>query len=155
MALQESKQLDEHHLLSDSDPMLLLAKLDNDTPRFHQAMNGPHSDQYFQAMELELETLYKMDAFDVVPCSEADGRTILDSTWAYKAKRYPDGRIRKYKARLCVRDDQQEHGIDYFDTYAPAVSWTTVRLLLILAATLSFKDKTGRLYIGFCAGKAQ
>ena len=32
-----------------------------------------------------------------------------------------------------MRGDKQVHGIDYFDSYAPVVQWTTIQLTLILA----------------------
>ncbi len=41
---------------------------------------------------------------------------MLPSTWAFKIKRYPDGRVKKFKARFCARGDRQKEGIDYFDT---------------------------------------
>ena len=62
---------------------------------------------------------------------------VLPSTWAFRCKRYPDRRVRKLKARFCVRGDTQIEGIDYFDTDAPVVSWITVRLLLILSIVLN------------------
>jgi len=34
------------------------------------------------------------------------GANTLPLTWAYKLKRYPDGRPRKFKVRLCVRGDK-------------------------------------------------
>ena len=58
---------------------------------------------------------------------------VLDSTWAFKIKRYPDGTLRKLKARFCVRGFQQIEGVDYFETYAPVVSWMTVRLIFAIA----------------------
>jgi len=66
---------------------------------------------------------------------------ILPSTWALKRKWYPDGRIRKYKARFCVRGDQQKFGFDYDETYAPVVQWSTVRMLLTLTMKLGLKTK--------------
>jgi hypothetical protein len=66
---------------------------------------------------------------------------ILDSTWVFKRKRTPDGQVKKLKARFCVRGDQQIEGIDFFDTYAPVVSWSTVRLLLILSVLLGLATK--------------
>ena len=51
----------------------------------------------------------------------------------FKRERYPDGTLKKYKARFCVRGDQQIEEIDVFDTYAPVASWITVRLLLVLS----------------------
>ena len=66
---------------------------------------------------------------------------VIRGTWAFKIKRYPDGLVKKLKARFCVRGDCQIKGVDYFDTYAPVVSWNTVRLLLILTAQLGLATK--------------
>mgnify|MGYP003551355284 FL=1 len=96
-------------------------------------MNGPDADGYYRAMSDEMEQMELKDPWEVVPlASVPEGANILDSTWAFKRKRYPDGRVRKLKARFCVRGDQQIRGVDFFDTYAPVVGWSTVRLLLIL-----------------------
>ena len=66
---------------------------------------------------------------------------VFPSTWTFKIKRYPDGLIKKFKARFCVRGDQQVHGVDFFETYAPVVQWTTIRLMLILEVLLNLKSK--------------
>jgi hypothetical protein len=58
---------------------------------------------------------------------------VLPSTWAFKIKRYPDGQVKKFKARFCARGDRQKEGIDYFETRAPVVQWLTVRIVMILA----------------------
>ncbi len=62
---------------------------------------------------------------------------VLPSTWAFKIKSYPDGRVKKFKARLCARDDRQTEGVDYFKTWAPVVQWSTVRIVMILAIKLN------------------
>ena len=36
----------------------------------------------------------------------------------------------KFKAQCCVCGDLQTAGVDYFETYAPVVQWSTVRLIL-------------------------
>ena len=64
------------------------------------------------------------------------GAKVLPSTWVFKIKRYPDGRLRKFKARFCVRGDLQEQGVDYFESYAPVIPWSSVILMLVLAAHL-------------------
>ena len=41
-----------------------------------------------------------------------------------------DGVPYKFKGRFCVRGDLQKEGVDFFETYAPVVQWSTVRMLL-------------------------
>ena len=59
----------------------------------------------------------------------------------YKVKHYPDGRVKKLKARLCVHGDQTIEGVDYFKTYATVVQWPTIRIMLILSVALNWKFK--------------
>jgi hypothetical protein len=61
---------------------------------------------------------------------------VLSSTWTLRCKRYPDGLIKKLKALFYVRDDKQLEAVDYIETHAPVVSWTTIRLMLIPAFIL-------------------
>ena len=57
--------------------------------------------------------------------------------------------IKKFKARFCARGDQQLEGIDFFETYAPVVQWTTVRMMLILEILLNLKSKQGGVTAAF------
>ena len=74
---------------------------------------------------------------------------VLPGTWAFKIKRFPDGLIRKLKARFCVRGDKQIYGTDFFDTYAAVVKWETVRLMLVLSAQLSLATKQVDFTVAF------
>ena len=58
---------------------------------------------------------------------------------------------RSLKLAFCARGDQQRKGIDYFETYAPVVQWTTVRLMLILEVEvlLKLKSKQGDITAAF------
>ena len=49
------------------------------------------------------------------------GANILQSTWAFKKKKYPDGGLKIYKARFCVCGDQQTEGVAAFEAHAPAL----------------------------------
>jgi hypothetical protein len=64
---------------------------------------------------------------------------VLPGVWALKRKRYPDGSIRKLKARYYAREFEQVEGVDYFETFAPVVMWLTVRLLLIMSILLELE----------------
>ena len=41
-------------------------------------------------------------------------------------------KVHKWKARLNVHGGQQQHGINYWETYAPVVMWQTIRLFFVL-----------------------
>jgi Reverse transcriptase (RNA-dependent DNA polymerase) len=122
-------------------PMILAAKANaEDNPTWDQAMNGPDRSGYWEAMAKELKTLQdNKDAWDVV--DRESWMNVLPSTWAFKCKRYPDGSVRKLKARFCARGDRQIEGVDFFDTFAPVVNWTTVRLMLILSIILGLSTR--------------
>jgi hypothetical protein len=126
-----------------ADPRILAARSatkkatdSEDTPSFDTAIRSPFQAQWWKAMYDELQTI--MVDFD---CWEYVKRTpemnVLPSTWAFKLKRYPDGRVKKFKARFCARGDRQQEGIDYFETWAPVVQWSTVRIVMILAIKLN------------------
>ena len=50
-----------------------------------------------------------------------------------KRKRDQHREITKYKARLVMDGSRAQIGIDVFDTYAPVIDYSTVRLLISLA----------------------
>ena len=122
-------------------PLALAAKANaEDNPKWNEAMNGPNAEGFWDAMCTEVTTLTdKKDAWDVV-LREA-WMNVLPSTWAFKCKRFPDGLIKKLKARFCVRGDKQLEGVDFFETFAPVVSWTTIRLMLILSLVLRLASR--------------
>jgi len=93
-------------------------------------MKSPFADKYWKAAVKEIETLEKIGVWDVVDCPE--GVNVIDSTWTFKIKQHPDGLIKKFKACFCVQGDHQAHGVDFFEIYAPALQWATIRLMLIL-----------------------
>ena len=57
--------------------------------------------------------------------------------------------MKKFKARFCARGDQQLEGVDFFETYAPVVQWTTVCLMLTLEVLLNLKSKQGDVTAAF------
>ena len=123
-------------------PMALATKAnDEDNSTFHQAMSGMDADGYREAMDKEIDELAKKNAWTLVDLAEAEqaGTTIVGTTWAFKRKRYPDGTVKKLKARICVRGDQQGKGLDVFDTFAPVVQWSVVRLVLTLSIALNME----------------
>ena len=60
---------------------------------------------------------------------------------AFKRKQYPDGSINKHKTRLCAQGGQQTWGRDYWNTYAPVITWAIVQILLIIAKIYKLDSK--------------
>ncbi|KAG7373658.1 reverse transcriptase RNA-dependent DNA polymerase [Nitzschia inconspicua] len=124
----------------DLHPCLLASKASQaDNPSYEEVMSGPHRAGFLEAMKLELATLMDMHCWDVV--DRVAGMNVLPSTWAFKLKRLPDGSVRKYKARFCAGGHRQIEGVDFFETFAPVVNWTTVRLLLVLSQVLGLASR--------------
>ena len=120
------------------EPFALASKTKNNDPdifTYDEAMKSPQRDKWMQAARNEIDELIKQGTWEEVPISEATTR-ILPGTWTFKIKRTPDGEIKKYKARWCLRGDLQEKEGDY---YSPVVSWSTVRLFLVLSLVLKWK----------------
>jgi hypothetical protein len=121
------------------DPCILAAratssKLNEDNPSFDTATHGPFQVQFWKAMHDKLVTqLQEFDCWDYVPRTP----TIKVKHLGVQKKRYPDGCVKKFKAQFCARGDRQTKGVDYFETWAPVVQWSTVRIVMILAIKLN------------------
>jgi hypothetical protein len=108
-------------------------------------------------MKLEVATLESIDAWYVVDRYDSDGAPhhVIPSTWAFKCKGYPGGWIKKFKACFCARGDKQLEGIDFFETYAWVVQWTTMWLIFILEILLGLKSKQGDVLCAFLHGELE
>ena len=82
-------------------------------------------------------------------------RQQLMMIWSFKRKRDPQGNIIKYKARLCCHGGQQQWGVNYWDTYAPVVSWSSIRILMTLAELHNFHTKSADFVQAFPQAKVK
>ena len=112
------------------------AHVTTDIPNSYKlAMNGPKVGFWQKVIDRELASHHKNHTRTLVPRSEANN--VLTSRWVFNVKQLPDekGRLTEAaKARLVARGFQQIEGIDYTETFAPVIKFTTIHLLLALVA---------------------
>jgi hypothetical protein len=77
------------------------------------------------------------------------GTKTIMAIWSFTRKRFPDGTLNKHKAQLCAHGGQQTWGQDYWETYAPVVTWASVRLLLIIAKIHGLQSKSLDFVLAF------
>jgi hypothetical protein len=127
VALQAAVYDSEYYktITDNIDPMSLLAKNDKDTMYFDQAMNQHDIPQFIKAAIDEVATHQDNGHWEVVPISNVpENITVLDAVWSMKRKlRLLTDEIYKWKVRLNIHGGQQELGINYWETYAPVVTW--------------------------------
>jgi len=113
-----------------------------DTLTQSQMFQAPDYHEFLKVQAMEICGLEAMEVFHYHPMTDLPPKArLLSSIWSYRRKRRPNGELLKYKARLCVDGSQQHHGQEYWDTYAPVVSWPATRLTLLLSTILCLKSR--------------
>ena len=131
-------------LMENIHPYAFSAKVQthtSDNPTYRDIVKLPEEARklWDVAMVKALKSLRNLGSIQMV--SRPRGVNILASTWAFRKKRYPDGALKKFKARFCVTRGQTIDGMDVFETFAPVMGWITVRLLLILSIVLQLETQ--------------
>jgi hypothetical protein len=141
--IQETEAiLNDAQDLHDVNPFSYLSTTEQDTLNFRQMLQDHDRPKFETGMQDEISALLKSDLFDIVPTNTMPpGTKAVSAIWSFKRKRLPDWSISKWKARVCPHGGQQVHGINFWDTYAPVVQWSTVRLVLILSSLCELKSK--------------
>ncbi|CAI7889512.1 unnamed protein product [Closterium sp. NIES-53] len=66
------------------------------------------------------------------------GANIVDGMWIFRVKR-PPGSLPAFKARYVARGFNQRRGVDYFQTFSPTPTMTTLEVLLPVAAQRDYE----------------
>jgi hypothetical protein len=80
----------------------------------------------------EHASIMKNDVWEVVPRPE--GKSVVGSRWIYKIKHAANGSIEKFKARFMAKGFSQKEGVDYDETFAPIARYTSIKVVISLAA---------------------
>lgn len=117
------------------DPITFSATSDANTMYWHQAMKEPDKAEFLQAAKDEVKSHVDNEHFVLVKRSDLPKRTkVLDSVWLMKSKcQILTREVYKWKARLNAHDGQQEHGVNFWETYSRVVNWFSIRLFLVIS----------------------
>jgi hypothetical protein len=129
--------------LNNLDPTFYAMQMQNiDVITHAQMKRQEDAKTLVEAQRPEIDGLMDINTFEFIPKIDLPPRTrYLDLIWTYRRKRRPDGSLKKYKARLCVNDRRQIQGIDYTESFAPMVQWSTICMVNTLTAMQNLKGK--------------
>lgn len=96
-----------------------------------EALSGEESTQWQNACQEELNSMIHNQVYELTELPP--GKTAIGTRWVLTMKENQDGSA-KHKARLVAQGYRQKAGIDYTETFAPVISFTSVRLVLALSA---------------------
>jgi hypothetical protein len=100
-----------------------------------EAMKSEYAKEWRAAMDEELATLIKFNCFERVKRADAlkHGR-LVKSKWVFKVKYNADNSLQRFKARIVGKGFTQVPGTDFYETYSPVFSYTSLRTVLARAA---------------------
>lgn len=97
---------------------------------YREALKDENCSKWEAAMKEEFDALIKNGTWELV--KRPENQRIVDNKWVYKVK--AEQKSIRYKARLVARGFTQEYGVNYFETFSPVVRFTSIRLILAMAA---------------------
>ena len=104
---------------------------------FKWAMKSSDSGKWKEACDSEFDSLQRNYTWEIVPLPKC--RKAIGCRWVFRVKETQDGEIERYKARLVARGFSQKYGVDYEETYASVAKFTSIRIVLSLAAKYTLK----------------
>ena len=118
------------------------AAASDDTLHYGQMRRDPDRSLFEMDMQREVNDLVASGSVSIVRRETLPAQTkVIAAIWSFRRKRAPDWTVTKWKARLCPHGGQQVEGINFWETYAPVVTWSTVRLILILSLISGMKSR--------------
>ena len=121
------------------NPVLDIMLLDNNEPTsYGEAMVGPNSDKWLEAMKSEIVSIYQNKAWTLMDLP--DDRQSIEINGSFKKKTDVDGNVTIYEARLVAKSFSQVQGVDYDEIFSSVAMLKSVGIMLALAAFM----KSGR-----------
>jgi hypothetical protein len=136
-----SREHDFHLELQDRmrHPIAFHAEMMGDIMYFHQAMQQDDADEFVKAVVKEVNGHIDNNRWQLISRDEVpEGIDVIPSVWSMRRKRnLTTNAITKYKSRLNIHGGKQVYGMNYFETYAPVVTWFAIRAFVTIALLFS------------------
>ena len=101
---------------------------------YEDAMNCSDSNVWLEACTEELSVLRETKMYIPVRESKADPHNVVGCRWVFAIKKNANGDIEHYKACIIAKGFNQIYAINYDKTFAPVIKWSSIQILLALAA---------------------
>lgn len=82
-------------------------------------------------MHEELDALRQNETWDLVPRTHSIN--VVGCKWVFKRKLKSDGTLDRLKARFVAKGFNQILGIDFVETFSPAIKPATIRIVLSIS----------------------
>jgi hypothetical protein len=115
------------------NPIAFHAEMMGDIMYLQQALRQSDAKELVQAVIKEVNGHVDFNDWTLRKQSEVpEDVQIVSSVWALQRKRnLTMNKVKSHKARLNLHGRKQVYGMNYFETYAPVVTWFTIRLMII------------------------
>ena len=115
------------------NPIAFHAEMMGDIMYLHQALKQKDASQFVDAVVREINGHVENDHWKLVKQDSVPNNVqIVPSVWSLWRKRnLTTNEITKHKARLNLHGGKQIYGMNYYETYAPVVTWFAIRLMII------------------------
>jgi hypothetical protein len=142
MASQDTTSKTDEDLFYDShlqlqeqmrNPIAFHTEMLGDIMYLQQALKQPNAKEFVQAIIKEVNEHVDCNNWTLWKRSKVpEDVQIVPSVWSLQCKHnLTTNRIKSHKARLNLHDRKQVYGMNYFETYAPVVTWFAIRLKII------------------------
>jgi hypothetical protein len=115
------------------NPIAFHAEMMGDIMYLQQVLKQPDAKDFVQAVIKEVNGHVASNNWMLQKQSNVpEDVQIVPSVWSLRCKcNLTTNKVKSHKARLNLHGGKQVYGMNYFETYTPAVTWFAIRLMII------------------------
>jgi hypothetical protein len=116
------------------NPIVFHAEMMGDIIYYHQALQQPDAQQFANAIVKEVDCHVENKHWQLIKRGDVpEDAQIVPSVWSMQRKpNLTTNKIIKHKARLNLHGGKQVYGMNYYEMYAPVVTWFAIRLMIVM-----------------------